>query len=186
MTEAPTPPFVNPTGTVTSGELVSMRSWNIHRVPTVHPSSTSPMRSESGTRTSLRNSWQNSLDPFSISMRWMSRPCWRMGSMKTVRPRCFGTSQFVRARQRPQSDHHAPVVQILDPLSTHSSPSRTALVRAPATSEPPLGSERNCIQISSPFKMAGMCRRFCSSVPKSRSTAAQGDSVGACSRVGNS
>ena len=106
--------------------------------------------------------------------------------MNTVRPRCLGTSQLVRARQRPQSDHHAPVVQIFEPLSTHSSPSRTALVRAPATSEPPLGSERNCIQSSSPFKMAGMCRRFCSSVPKSSRTAAHGERVGAWKRVGNS
>ena len=57
--------------------------------------------------------------------------------MNTVRPRCFGTSQFVRARHRPQSAHHAPVVQIFDPLSTHSSPSRTAVVCAPATSDPP-------------------------------------------------
>ena len=37
--------------------------------------------------------------------------------MNTVRPRCFGTSQFVRARQSPQSDHHAPVVHTFDPLS---------------------------------------------------------------------
>ena len=85
--------------------------------------------------------------------------------MNTVRPRCLGTSQFVRARIRPQSAHHAPVVQIFDPLSTHSSPSRTAVVWAPATSDPPVGSERSCIQISSPRRMAGMCSRFCSSVP---------------------
>ena len=75
--------------------------------------------------------------------------------MNTVRPRCLGTSQLVRARHRPQSDHHAPVVQIFEPLSTHSSPSRTAVVRAPATSDPPLGSDSSCIQISSPRRMAG-------------------------------
>ena len=85
------------------------------------------------------NSWQNSLEPFSISIRWTSMPGWWIGSMKTVSPRCLGTSQLVRARHSPQSDHQAPVVQIFDPLSTHSSPSRTAVVRAPATSEPPLG-----------------------------------------------
>ncbi len=106
--------------------------------------------------------------------------------MNTVRPRCFGTSQLVRARQSPQSDHHAPVVQILEPFSTHSSPSRTALVSAPATSDPPLGSERNCIQIASPLRMGGMWRSFCSSVPKSSSTAAHGEKVGAWIRVGNS
>ena len=101
------------------------------------------------------NSWQNSFEPLSISIRWTSMPGWWMGSMKTERPRCLGTSQLVRARQSPQSDHQAPVVQTFDPLSTHWSPSRTAVVRAPATSDPPLGSERNCIQSSSPFRMAG-------------------------------
>ena len=70
------------------------------------------------------------------------------------------------------------MVHTFEPLITHSSPSRTAVVSAPATSDPPLGSERNCIQISSPFRMAGMCRCFCSSVPNSSSTAAQGVMVG--------
>ena len=106
--------------------------------------------------------------------------------MNTVRPRCLGTSQFVRARHRAQSDHHAPVVHTFEPLRIHSSPSRTAVVSAPATSEPPLGSERNCIQISSPFRMAGMCCSFCSSVPKSSSTAVHGAKVGAWNRLGYS
>ena len=97
-------------------------------MPTVQPSSTSPMRSLSGTRTSVMNSWQNSLEPLSISIRWTSMPGWWIGSMNTVRPRCLGTSQLVRARQSPQSDHQAPVVHTFDPLSTHSSPSRTAVV----------------------------------------------------------
>ena len=132
------------------------------------------------------NSWQNSLLPLSISMRCTSTPGWSIGNMNTVRPRCFGTSQFVRARHNAQSDHHAPVVQIFEPFSTHSSPSRTAVVSAPATSDPPLGSERNCIQISSPRRIAGRCRRFCSSVPKSSSTAAHGDIVGTWIRAGYS
>ena len=106
--------------------------------------------------------------------------------MNTVRPRCFGTSQLVRARHSPQSDHQAPVVHIFEPLRTHSSPSRTAVVSAPATSDPPLGSDRNCIQISSPRRMAGTWRRFCSSVPKSSSTAAHGANVGTWNRIGYS
>ena len=163
-----------------------MRSWNIQRVPTVQPSSTAPTRSVSGTITSVMNSWQNSREPLCISIRWTSTLGWWIGSMNTVRPRCFGWSQLVRARHRPQSDHHAPVVHTLEPLSTHCSPSRTAVVSAPATSEPPLGSDRNCIQSSSPFKMAGRWRSFCSSVPNSRMTAAQGDSVGIWNRNGYS
>src|SRR4051794_41835356 len=104
--------------------------------------------------------------------------------MNTDKPRCFCTSQFVRARQRPQSDHQAPVVQTFEPLSTHSSPSRTAVVNAPATSEPPLGSDSNCIQIASPERIGGIRRRFCSSVPKSSSTARHGVIVGTCSPGG--
>jgi hypothetical protein len=119
-------------------------------------------------------------------MRCTSIPGWWIGSMKTVRPRCLGTSQLVRARHSAQSDHQAPVVQTLEPLTTHSSPSRTAVVRAPATSDPPLGSERNCIHSSSPRRMAGTCRRFCSSVPSSRITAMHGDIVGTCVRRGHS
>ncbi len=70
----PKRPPAAPTGSVTYGELKSIRSWNIHRVPTVHPSSISPNRSVSGTTTSVRNSWQNSSEPFSISMRCTSMP----------------------------------------------------------------------------------------------------------------
>ena len=106
--------------------------------------------------------------------------------MKTDRPRCLGTSQLVRARHSPQSDHHAPVVHTLEPFNTHCSPSRIAVVSAPATSEPPLGSERNCIQSSSPFKMAGMWRSFWSSVPNSSRTVAHGERVGTCMRAGYS
>ena len=111
---------------------------------------------------------------------------WWIGSMNTVSPRCLGTSQLVRARHRPQSDHHAPVVHTLDPFNTHWSPSRTAVVRAPATSEPPLGSERNCIHNSSPRRMAGRWRCFCSSVPNSRRTVAHGEKVGIWIRRGYS
>ena len=107
-------------------------------------------------------------------------PGCRICTMNTLRPRCLGTSQFVRARQSAQSAHQAPVVQIFEPLSTHSSPSRTAVVRAPARSEPPLGSDRNCIQKASPLRMGGTWRAFCSSVPNSRMTDMHGVMVGTC------
>ena len=173
-----------PATVVTYGEAWSIRSWNIHRVPTVQPWSTSPIRSLSGTRTSVMNSWQKSLNPLSISIRWISTPSWWSGRMNTDRPRCFGTSQFVRARHRPQSENHAPVVHTFEPFRIHSSPSRTAVINAPATSEPPLGSDSSCIHSSSPRRMAGRWRSFCSSVPNSNSTAAHGANVGAWIRNG--
>ena len=76
------------------------------------------------------------------------------------------------------------MVQTFEPLRIHSSPSRTAVVSAPATSEPPLGSDSNCIQSSSPLRIAGRWRSFCSSVPNSSSTAAHGANVGAWIRNG--
>ena len=44
------------TGIDVYGELYSLRSWYIQRVPTVHPWSTSPIRSASGMLTSVMNS----------------------------------------------------------------------------------------------------------------------------------
>src|SRR5262245_59101880 len=119
-------------------------------------------------------------------MRCTSMPGLLIGNMNTVSPLCFDTSQLVRARHNPQSDHHAPVVHTFDPFSTHPSPSRTAVVSAPATSEPQLGSDRNCIHSASPFRIAGTCSRFCASVPNSSSTDRHGVKVGTCARVGYS
>jgi hypothetical protein len=109
-----------------------------------------------------------------------------IGKMNTVRPLCLDTSQLVRAKHMPQSDHHAPVVQVFCPFRIHSSPFCTAVVIAPATSDPQLGSDRNCIHSSSPFKIAGTCLSFCSSVPNSNSTAKHGVNVGTCARDGYS
>ena len=58
------------------------------------------------------------------------------------------------------------------------------MVSAAATSDPPLGSERNCIQIASPLSIGGMYFNFCSSVPNSSSTAMQGTNVGTWIRNG--
>ena len=51
---------------------------------------------------------------------------------------------------------------------THSSPSRTARVRMPATSEPASGSVIPRQKISSPETPAGIQRCFCSSEPNWR------------------
>jgi hypothetical protein len=57
------------------------------------------------------------------------------------------------------------LVQTFEPLMTNSSPSRSACVMQLARSEPSLGSERNCTQMSSPAacggsvaSVAGACR----------------------------
>ena len=106
--------------------------------------------------------------------------------MNTVRPRCFGTSQSVRAKHRPQSDHHAPVVQIFEPLSTHSSPSRTAVVCAPGDvgSAARLGEELHPDLLA--LQNGGDVRELLFVVPNSRSTVAHGWNVGTWMRAGYS
>ena len=49
-------------------------------------------------------------------MRRTSMPGVVIGKEKTVSPRCFSTSQLVRARQIAQSPYQPAVVQIFDPL----------------------------------------------------------------------
>ena len=55
---------------------------------------------------------------------------------KYVMPWCFGTSGSVRASKMPSRCGARPSFQTFCPLTTHSSPSRTARVRSPARSEP--------------------------------------------------
>ena len=66
-----------------------------------------------------------------------------------MRPRCFGTSGSVRATSMPNRATCASVVQTFCPETIHSSPSRTALVASPATSDPAPGSLNSWHQISS-------------------------------------
>ena len=73
-----------------------------------------------------------------------------MGQMKYEMPRCFSTSGSVRASRIPSEAMWAKLVHTFWPVTTHSSPSRTALVDRPARSDPAPGSEKSWHQISSP------------------------------------
>ena len=84
-------------------------------------------------------------------------------------PRCFGTVGSVRASTKIQLAWVANEVQIFCPSITHSSPSSVARVLRLARSEPAFGSENPWHQVSSPERMRGRNRRFCSSVPHFRS-----------------
>ena len=75
-----------------------------------------------------------------------------MSSAKYVRPLCLGTSGSVRATSIPRSAMWASVFQTFWPLTTHSSPSRTARVASDARSEPAPGSLKSWHQTSSPVK----------------------------------
>ena len=95
-----------------------------------------------------------------------STPGWCMSMMKAVRPLCFGASGSVRASSKPKRDLCAIDVQIFEPLTTHSSPSRSARVASPATSEPAPGSLNSWHQISSEVKIGRRNRSCCSWVPR--------------------
>ena len=95
-----------------------------------------------------------------------STPGWCMSTMNIVRPLCLGASGLVRASSRPKRDRWADDVQIFWPFTIHSSPSRSARVASPATSEPAPGSLNSWHQISSDVKIGRRKRRRCSSVPR--------------------
>jgi hypothetical protein len=65
-------------------------------------------------------------------------------------PWCLGASGSVRAIRMPNWLFCAPEFQIFEPLTTHSSPSRTARVPRLARSLPASGSLKSWHQISSP------------------------------------
>ena len=80
-------------------------------------------------------------------------------------PACFFTSGLVRTRVKIQSPYWPSVVQVFWPLTTYSSPSRTALVRSDARSEPASGSEKPCDHQMSRFAVFGRKRSFISCEP---------------------
>ena len=71
----------------------------------------------------------------------------------------------MRQSSIPHFESCATVVQTFWPLTTHSSPSRTARVASPATSEPAPGSLNSWHQISWLHASGRRSRCFISSVP---------------------
>lgn len=88
-----------------------------------------------------------------------------MGIASQVMPRCLeGASGSVRTSSSHQSATSACEVQIFCPVTTYASPSRTALVRSEARSEPS-GSLKPWHQTSSPRRTGGSQRARCAGVP---------------------
>ncbi len=121
---------------------------------TVQPSSTSPSRCESGTRTSLKNTSLNVAPPVICRSGRTSIPGACMSTSNIVRPLCFGFSVFVRVMISPMSENWAPDVHTFCPVTIHSSPSRSAFVWIPARSEPAIGSENSWHPTRSPRYIA--------------------------------
>ena len=93
-------------------------------------------------------------------MSWVVKPGVSRGTRK---PR---TPSSVRAQTTATSASEPFVIHIFVPLSTQSSPSRRALVRIDAGSEPASGSVRPKHPIASPAAIFGSHSCFCSSEPK--------------------
>nr|WP_312007921.1 hypothetical protein [Nocardioides alcanivorans] len=74
----------------------------------------------------------------------------------------------MRTSAWPHSANCAPEVQTFWPLSTQSSPSRTARVATAARSEPAAGSEKSWHASCDPSCSPGKTRALSSSLPKSR------------------
>ena len=87
-------------------------------------------------------------------------------------PLRFGTSGSVRASSTPKSARCAHVVHTFWPVTTHSSPSRSARVASDARSEPAPGSLNSWHHISSLRTIGGRNRSRCSSVPCANSAGA--------------
>ena len=85
----------------------------------------------------------NSLSPVICRNGRHSTPGECMSTTKNEMPRCFGTSGSVRAMRMAQSEKCPPLHQTFWPLTTHSSPSRTADVVREARSDPASGSENS-------------------------------------------
>ena len=81
-------------------------------------------------------------------------------------PWCFGTSGSLRVTRMPQCAWCAPEVHTFWPVTTHSSPSRTARVRRPVGSAPETsGSVIEKKERISPATSGISQRCFCTSVP---------------------
>ena len=70
----------------------------------------------------------------------VERPDVFMGTRKKLMPFCLAACGSVRASTKIQLASVPSVVHVFWPFSTHSSPSRTALVLSAARSEPAFGS----------------------------------------------
>ncbi len=129
------------------------------------PVPSSPIRALSGTRTPSRASsavaW-----PRMPSLPWISvaaNPAESVGTRNAEMP--LGPGPPVRANSRTTSAHVPLVMNTFRPVSSQSSPSRSALVASDPASEPVSGSVSPKQPTSSPEHSPGSHRRRCSSVP---------------------
>src|SRR5437899_6804053 len=133
---------------------------------TFHPLFTPPTTRSAVVRASSKKTSLNSAEPVSCFSGLTSMPGWCIGTNRNERPLCLGASGSVRQTAKIQWAWWASVVQTFCPVTTHSSPSRTARVFTLARSEPASGSLKPWHHSSSARRIPGRKRCFCSSDPK--------------------
>ena len=94
-------------------------------------------------RTLSKKTWLNEWAVVMSTIGDIDSPSASIGMMKYEMPLCFGWSGSVRAIRIPNCAWCAPLDQIFEPLTTYSSPSRSALVARFARSEPASVSENS-------------------------------------------
>ena len=129
---------------------IATRSLESVALATFQPSPTSPRRSESGIRASVRKTSLNSASPVIWRSGRTSTPGSCMSRMKYESPACLGWSGSVRTIRIARSAMWAEDVHTFWPLTIQVSPSSTARVDRPARSEPAPGSEKSWHHTSSP------------------------------------
>lgn len=100
-----------------------------------------PTRLARGTRSLSKNTSQNSELPVRFLIRRTVMPGLFMSASRKLMPSCFFAFGSVRTSMKIMSASCANEVQIFWPSTTNSSPSRTAVVRRLARSEPAEGSD---------------------------------------------
>ena len=107
----------------------------------VQPWLSSPTRLARGTRTSSKNTSQNSFSPAMLAIGRTVMPGVFRSTSRKLMPACFFTLLSVRTSMNMWVPSAPQVVQVFWPLTTKWSPSSTASVRTAARSEPAPGSE---------------------------------------------
>ena len=102
---------------------------------------------------SVKYRWWKACSPTMPRMSCTSNPGVPVGVSRIEIPRCFSASGSVRTRRKQNSAEFAYDVQIFCPLTTYSSPSRTAAVLSAARSDPASGSEKPWHQMTSPAEI---------------------------------
>ncbi len=116
----------------------------------------SPMTLATGMRTSERKTSLKCEAPVGCTSGRTSTPGLSMATMMNVMPWCLGTSGLLRMRSMPQLQNCAAEFQTFWPVTTNSSPSRTALQARLARSEPAPGSLNSCATEISAESIFGM------------------------------